>query len=119
MGNLPGCKANEHMSSVIHHWGQYTEDELAILADMEIEFENAEYSIVNERLSKVHFVSNSKGRGRKRRYPKEVMLIHDTDTPGKWTDYRRFPFDTVSTEVLPQIPDGLEAEAMLMRRFSP
>ena len=99
-------------------WG-YSDDELAILADMEQEFQNAEYSLVNVRLSKVHFVSNSKGRGRRRQLPKEVMLIHDTDNPGRWTDYKRFPFDTVATEVLPQIPDGLEAEKILMRKFSP
>ena len=97
----------------------YSNAELAILADMEEEFQNAEYSLVNERLSKVHFVSNSKGRGRKRQLPREVMLIHDKARPGTWTDYKRFPFDVVATEVLPQIPDGLEAEAILMRRFSP
>ncbi len=97
----------------------YTDNELLILADMEDEFRNADYSMVDERLKSVSFVSKSKGRGRKRRDWREVTLIHDTKEPGRWRDYGKFPFDTVATEVLPEMGDGLEAEAILRRRFSP
>lgn len=95
-----------------------SEYEAKAIEEVEAEVRAAEWYLPFKRLKKVHFVSKSKGRGRKRKHLEEVLLIHDTDKPGKWTSYQKFPFDVVATEVLPHIPDGLLAEAILMREFT-
>ncbi len=100
----------------------YSEDEQKIIKAVEAEVKATDNRLIDQRLKKVHFVSKSKGRGRKRKQWEEVLLINDSDDrrgPDRWTSYKKFSFDTVATEVLPHIHDGLEAEAMLMREFTP
>ncbi len=96
-----------------------SEYETQVIKEVEAEIRAYEWYLPGKRLKKAYFVSKSKGKGRKRKHWEEVLLIHDDATPGKWTSYQKFPFDEVATEVLPHIHDGLEAEAMLMREYTP
>lgn len=48
-----------------------------------------------------YFVSNTKGKGKPRRWPKEVELIFDSNEPWKFVSWHKFPFDTKATEVVP------------------
>lgn len=64
-------------------------------------------------LSYVCFLSNSKGRGRRRKYPAEVELITDKRIPRTYT-WNRFPFDDKATEILKGVENP---EGELMRRI--
>lgn len=60
----------------------------------------------------VAFLSYSKGRNRKRRYPKEIELIRYDNG---YHYPHNFRWDDIATEVMPRGLDGLEADAMLRR----
>lgn len=62
----------------------------------EIEIESRSCCPVYRSISYVPFVSHSKGRGRKRQHPLEVVLI---GYHGKYWTEENFPYDTISTEI--------------------
>lgn len=65
---------------------------------------------VYQRLRRVSFLSNSKGKGRKRSRPVEVNLVHDVWS-GRCRTWDLYPFDVYATEILPQVdPDEAEKE---------
>lgn len=72
----------------------YTDDELAIIA--EIETECLREHPVYRNIRYVVFVSNSKGRNRLRRRPVEVHLI---GYQGRYRTEPKFPYDTAASEI--------------------
>lgn len=71
--------------------------------EAEIEAELKAQDPVHQRFKIVRFVSKSKGRGRRRRNPVEVELIHDMHNFGRYNSISKFQFDGIATEVLPMI----------------
>lgn len=55
-----------------------------------------------------YFVSNSKGRGKKRREPREVSLI--SYRKGPFYSWHLFPFDVYATECLGYEKEDIEEE---------
>jgi len=62
----------------------------------------------------VRFLSHSKGRGRPRPHPKEVVLVGYNGRWWEFVDGRNPPFDEIATEVLSG-QDSLEAEREMKR----
>ena len=80
------------------------------------EYERAENSAHRD-IDVIHFVSQSKGKGRKRKNPVEVILIRYRYWNNKYTSWHKFPFDTVATEIYAdnyQQQSGLDLESRLM-----
>lgn len=57
---------------------------------------------VYNRFTVSYFVSDSKGKGRRRKHPKEVILVRDdwnADYRNRWQTLEKLPLDEIATEV--------------------
>lgn len=59
---------------------------------------------VYKSITKIQFLSSSKGRNRKRKLPHEVTLIRYHS--GKFFSEDKFPYDIYATEIIGQRPDA-------------
>ncbi len=77
---------------------------LAYCAEVEAEIaaEIGPYDPVRMRFGYINFVSKSKGKNRKRKFWEEIELVYDKHTR-KHTTFDNYPFDRISSEVLPYI----------------